>query len=85
MSLKVGSLYMFVIKYTYYTYIIWAFNKTKLISTASVDCPQPILNLSLCPSPIERGFFSSSYYVCKQSLHIKCDAVSIVFSVIKLS
>jgi hypothetical protein len=31
------------------------------------------------------SFSSASYYACKLSLHIKCDAVSFVSSVIKLS
>ncbi len=44
-----------------------------------------ILNQLPCPSPFERRFSSMSYYVCEQSLHIICDAVSIVTSVIKLS
>ncbi len=47
--------------------------------------PRPILNQLQRPSPFERGLSSASYYVCKQSLRIKCDAVSIVSTVIKLS
>ncbi len=47
-----------------------------------------ILTLSLINSraslPFERGLSSTSHYVSKQSLCIKCDAVSIVTSVIKL-
>ncbi len=35
--------------------------------------------------PFECGLSSTSYLVCKQSLRIKCDAVSIVSSVIKVS
>ncbi len=45
---------------------------------------QPILNLKR-PFPFELGLSSGSYYVCKQSLCLKYDVVSIVSSVIKLS
>ncbi len=47
--------------------------------------PLPILNLIPRHSPFECGRSSQSYYVCKQSLWITCDAVSIVSSIIKLS
>jgi hypothetical protein len=37
------------------------------------------------PSPFERRLSNTSYYFCKQSFHIKCKAVLIVSSVIRLT
>ncbi len=65
-----------------YQVIIQAFYKTGYISTALVD---PVLINACAPPPLERGLSSMSYYACTQSLGIKCDAVSNVSSVIRLS